>query len=260
MRNLYLRAVMLFVAFGFITLSGALAYPLATPYAGTGTKQTLTVTGAIRQQQNYDPNLNFAGSTSAPGVALGDTMTLTLSWDSDQVYYPTAQIPNAKRLGWTAVALADGNSFNSVTLSVGSLTYTLADQYCYDPTNLPTCGQQFAYGPTILFKDGQFAGLDSCLGIDTGFQTWACGLALDNLGTPFAVATDGPFRDWNRTANPVIRSRTDNVYFFDTNFSLVYTGWYDITPVTNVPAPGSLALMVAACGLLAAAARRRTRG
>lgn len=249
-------------AYGFATslfvVGTASAYPNATPFPGTGTLETLTEVGQITQIQNYDPNINFTGE--APGdFYVGETMTLTVTYDSAEVYTPSTQIPNAGAYGWTAVPLANGDSFNSVSLTIGSHSWNLSDQFCANPAAGATCGQQFAYGPTLLQRNGQFAGLDSCLGITTQAH-FACGLALDNLGTPFAQATDGPLVQANAMANPVIPTRSDNVYIGDSATGSIFAvGHYDSTFFTAVPEPEAWALMLAGFGLVGAASRARRR-
>ena len=238
-----------------LTAGGAVAYPNAPAFPGTGTLVTLHETGVVAEQLGYDPNLNYMGDGAPPGVALGDAISLTVTYDSAEVYTPSIQIPGAAAYGFTAVPLGNGDSFNSVTLTAGSDTFTLADQLCVDPSQGATCGQQFAYGPTLLFKNGAFIGLDSCLGVTTQ-STFACGLALDNLGTPYAVATDGPLRDANAAANPIVPDRADNIYFGDTSDgSISLVGHYDIVPATAVPEPLTWNLMILGFGLVGAGLR-----
>ena len=239
--------------------SAASAYPNATPFPGTGTLETLTEVGQITQVQGYDPYWNYTGEAPPSDFYVGQQMTLTVTYDSAEVYTPSAQIPNAAQYGWTAVPLANGDSFNSVSLTIGSHTWNLSDQLCVDPSAGATCGQQFAYGPTLLQRNGQFAGLDSCLGIQTQAY-FACGLALDNLGTPLAQATDGPVAQANAMANPVIPTRSDNVYIGDTTTGSVFAvGHYDSTFFTAVPEPEAWALVLTGFGVMGAAFRARRR-
>jgi hypothetical protein len=239
--------------------TSAAAYPIAAPFPGTGTLETLTETGAITQQQGVDPFFNPDGLSPPPGLSVGTPFTLTVTYDSNEVYSPNTQIPDAALHGWTAVPLGNGDSFNSLTLSAGPYTWNISDMLCFDPSNQPTCGQQFAYGPTLLFKDGHFAGLDGFLGATTQ-PVFAIDAALDELGTGFARQTDGPWHDFNAQANPVIPTRADNIGFgFSSGFyDITVVGHFNINPYfTSAPEPAAWMMMLVGIGGLGVLLRRR---
>ena len=155
---------------------GAVAFAaLVSATAAQAAVVTISRTGHIFgliTNTTVNPN----GITQAGGIAVGDKITEMITFDSSEVG-PLMAGPNASPdpllidPNFTGVALGNGNPANSLSLTVGPDTVTLADFVCAGDTagNGSPCatanGLDFLLGPTAIFYKGDFIGVDSLFGI-----------------------------------------------------------------------------------------------
>ena len=226
---------------------------------------TISRTGHIVAEIT-NTTVNPNGVTQAGGIAVGDKITETISFDSSEVgplmAGPTAN-PNPLLTDpdFTGVALGNGNPANSLSLTVGPDTVTLADFVCAGDTagNGSPCaaaiGLDFLLGPTAIFYKGDFIGVDSLFGIG---------------GSPFTHDNIGDF------VKLYLTDPADAVAFFGTSrpdlflvqdagvIDSVFQGSFDGPAVSipgygGAPEPASWALMISGFGLVGATLRQRRR-
>jgi PEP-CTERM motif len=209
--------------------------------------QTITRTGRVVQQIT-SPGPNPGGVTSIPGVAVGDAIHFSATYDDADVYHPS---PARTFLGepvWglTAYGLGNGNPVNAVSLTIGSLSFDLSDQICFqNAACIAANGLEFPTGPTLLFQNQRFFGMDSCL--IPGGGPFVCQLVLDNLAPTFQGMNTWAFG----------YTRSDLFLINDGAGNFVFLGQYDGPGVGGVPEPASWAMLIAGFGLTGAAMRRR---
>jgi hypothetical protein len=211
--------------------------------------QTITRSGRVVQQIRRS-GFNPGGATSIPGVAVGDAIAFSATYDDADAYTPA---PARTFLGenvWglTAYGLGNGNPVNAASLTVGSLNFDLSNQLCFqDPACIAARGLEFPTGPTLLFHGSTFLGMDSCL--NPGSGPFVCQLVLDNLAPTFQ----------GRNKNVFGYTRSDLFLINDGAGNFVFLGQYDGPGVAGVPEPASWAMLIMGFGLSGAAMRRRRR-
>jgi PEP-CTERM motif len=238
---------------------------MAAATSASATVEKITRSGSIFAPVT-NAIVNPNGITQAGGVAVGDKITETITFDSSEVGRLTAgpaadPDPLLADPNFTGVALGNGDPANSLTLTVGPDTVTLADFVCAGDTsaNGSPCaaanGLDFRLGPTAIFYKGSFIGVDSLFGIG---------------GSPFTHDNVGDF------VKSYLTDPTDAVAFFGTSrpdlflvqdaglIDVVFEGSFDgpavvIPGYAAVPEPASWALMIFGSGLTGIAMRRRAR-
>ncbi len=245
-----------------IVVASAVALLVAT--GATANIVTITRTGSILARVT-NPVVNPNGVTEAGGIAIGDKISETFTFDSSEVgplkAGPAANPdPLLTDPNFTGVALGNGNPANSLSLTVGPDSVTLADFVCGGDTaaNGSPCaaanGLDFLLGPTAIFYKGTFIGVDSLFGIG---------------GSPFTHDNVGDF------VKSYLSDPIDTVAFFGTDrpdlflvqdsglVDVVFEGSFDGPPIEipgySVPEPSTWALMLAGFGLTGIAMRRRRR-
>lgn len=219
--------------------------------------QTITRHGSIFHQFAPDFVYNPDGLTSLLDFQVGDAIDLTITYD-DAELGPLVRGVNASpdplltNPHITGVALGNGNPANSVTFTVGSHTVGLADFACApDPIACEAAtGFDFHYGPTAIFNNGQFLGIDSLFGIG---------------GSPFTNANIGQFVKYVLVdGDPILAAeigapnRTDYVFLQSAGGgNVVFLGKFDGPGIAAVPEPASWAMLVGGFFMLGAVLRRR---
>ena len=228
-------------------LSGlALAAASAAPAAAT--VRTITRSGHVIAQIPQDPFWNAAGLTTLPGITLGDSIAFSATYDDADLQTPW---PRSTAFGEIynnpsvhTVGLGNGNPVNAVSLKVGQLDFQLSDQFCFqDAACIAANGLEFSTGPTLMFHNKGYLGMDSCL---HAHGVFACQLVFDNLN-PFIAAQNTKILGY---------SRPDTYIFADEGFNTVFFGQFD-GKAPGVPEPSAWALMITGFGLAGAALRRR---
>lgn len=222
---------------------------VATP--ALATPQSINRTGHVISQIPKDGFWNPAGLGSLPGIALGDAIHFSATYDDADVETPW---PRATAFGEVfnrpdvhTVGLGNGNPVNAVSLDVGALHFDLSDQFCFrDAACIAANGLEFDTGPTLMFHNSSYLGMDSCLHAHAVF---ACQLVFDNIN-PFIAAQNERLLGY---------SRSDIYIFADESFNTVFFGKFD-GPAVAVPEPSTWALMIAGFGLAGSALRRRRTG
>lgn len=230
----------------FLPAAALAALLIATP--ALATPQSITRTGHVIAQIPQDDFWNGAGLASLPGIALGDTIQFSATYDDADAETPW---PRATAFGEVydrpdihTVGLGNGRAGNSASLDVGGLHFDLADQFCFqDPGCIAANGLEFDTGPTLMFHGAGFLGMDSCL---HAHGVFACQLVFDNLN-PFIAAQNARILGY---------SRPDIYVFADEAFNTVYFGQFD-GAAPGVPEPANWALMILGFGGCGLALRRR---
>ena len=223
------------------------AAALLAASAANATVQTITRTGSVFHLVT-EAFLNPDGLTSLPGINLGDALSLSITYD-DADAYVAPQFPGQNVI---AVPLGNGNPVNAVSLTVGTQHFSLTDQYCFQGQ----CGQEFDHGPTALFHNGQFLGLDSAL---NNAEIGGCECVLDNL-TPSTDTSITPYgnKDLFGILTPAVAPRSDIFFFATPGFGdVVFLGQFDGPGVAAVPEPASWALLIGGFGCIGGALRQR---
>ena len=210
--------------------------------------QTINRTGHVISQIPKDDFWNAAGLTELAGIAVGDAIHFSATYDDADLETPW---PRSTAFGESfddpsihTVGLGNGNPVNAVSLDVGSLHFQLRDQFCFqDAACIAANGLEFATGPTLMFHNNNYLGMDSCLHANGVF---ACQLVFDNLN-PFVGEQNSRLLGYNRP---------DIYVFADESFNTVFFGQFD-GPAPGVPEPAGWALMIAGFGLVGASFRRR---
>lgn len=210
--------------------------------------QSISRTGHVVAQIPQDGFWNAAGLTSLGGIAVGDAIHFSATYDDADLETPwprsTAFGEVYDRPDIHTIGLGNGRAGNAVSLDVGALHFDLGDQFCFqDAACIAANGLEFGTGPTLMFHNATYLGMDSCLHANGVF---ACQLVFDNLN-PFIAG---------QNANILGYSRPDIYVFADESFNTVFFGQFD-GAAPGVPEPAAWALMLlgfAACG---AALRRR---
>ena len=223
---------------------------LAVVTAGSGAQaavQTITRTGSVFHLIT-EPFLNPDGLTSLPGIALGDALSFSATYD-DADAHVASQFPGQNVV---AVSLGNGNPVNAVSLTIGSQHFSLTDQYCFHGQ----CGQEFDQGPTLLFHNGQFLGLDSAL---NNAQIGGCECVLDNLtlSTDTNVTPYGN-KDLFGILTPAVAPRSDIFFLSTPGFGdVVFLAQFDGPGVAAVPEPATWVLLIGGFGFVGGALRAR---
>jgi hypothetical protein len=219
---------------------------LAAP--AVASPQTITRTGHIVAQIPQDGFWNAAGLTSLGGLAVGDAIHVTATYDDADLETPwprsTAFGEVYNRPDVHTVGLGNGNPVNAVSLDVGGLHFDLSDQFCFqDSACIAANGLEFATGPTLMFHNQTYLGMDSCL---HAHEIFACQLVFDNLN-PFIAAQNERLLGY---------SRSDIYVFADESFNTVFFGQFD-GAAPGVPEPAAWSLMIGGFGLAGGVLRRR---
>lgn len=224
----------------------AAALLLATTGASAAV-QTITRTGSVVQRIT-SPGPNPGGVTSIPGVAVGDTIHFSATYDDADGYTPAPArtFLGEPVSGLTAYGLGNGNPVNAASLTIGALRFDLSNQLCFqNAACIAANGLEFPTGPTLLFHNGNFLGMDSCL--IPGGGAFVCQLVLDNLAPTF--------QGMNRAAFGYTRS--DLFLINDGAGNFVFLGQFDGPGIAGVPEPASWALLITGFGMTGATMRRR---
>ena len=231
-----------------ISAAALAAALIATP--SLAAERTISRTGHVISQIPQDGFWNPAGVTALAGIAVGDAIHFSATYDDADLETPwprsTAfgEVYNNPRVH--TVGLGNGNPVNAVSLEVGDLHFQLSDQFCFqDAACIAANGLEFATGPTLMFQNDTYLGMDSCL---HAHGVFACQLVFDNLN-PFIGGQNARLLGYNRP----------DVYIFaDESFNTVFFGQFD-GRAPGVPEPASWALMIAGFGMTGALLRRRPR-
>ena len=227
--------------------AAALAAALIAAPALAGGK-TIARTGHVISQIPQDGFWNPAGLTDLAGIAVGDEIQFQATYDDADLETPW---PRSTAFGEVydnpqvhTVGLGNGNPINAVSLDVGGLHFQLSDQFCFqDAACIAANGLEFSTGPTLMFHNNTYLGMDSCL---HAHGVFACQLVFDNLN-PFIGGQNARLLGYNRP----------DVYIFaDESFNTVFFGQFD-GHAPGVPEPAGWALMIAGFGLAGARLRRR---
>ena len=240
-----------------IIFSAMLALTATT--AATAATQTITRTGRIIAAVPPGTllNTNPRSITGLSDFAIGQAINFSATYDDADVTFPGII---TRRNGQTLsnsdvsiVGLGNGNPVNAVSLTIGSHNFTLADQGCFqNPVCIFNRRMDFPAGPTLMFHQGRFLGMDSCLiegggGFGTGITV--CQLVLSSLiqrtGLPAAYQN---LLGYSRSDIYLIRSAT---------FKTAFIGQFDGPGIGGVPEPASWAMLISGFGLTGAAMRRR---
>ena len=231
-----------------ISAAALAAALIATP--SLAAERTISRTGHVISQIPQDGFWNPAGVTALAGIAVGDAIHFSATYDDADLETPwprsTAfgEIYNNPQVH--TVGLGNGNPVNEVSLEVGSLHFQLSDQFCFqDAACIAANGLEFATGPTLMFQNDTYLGMDSCL---HAHGVFACQLVFDNLN-PFIG---------NQNARLLGYNRPDIYIFADEGFNTVFFGQFD-GDAPGVPEPSGWALMIAGFGMTGAMLRRRPR-
>ena len=231
-----------------ISAAALAAALIATP--SLAAERTISRTGHVISQIPQDGFWNPAGVTALAGIAVGDAIHFSATYDDADLETPwprsTAfgEIYNNPQVH--TVGLGNGNPVNEVSLEVGSLHFQLSDQFCFqDAACIAANGLEFATGPTLMFQNDTYLGMDSCL---HAHGVFACQLVFDNIN-PFIG---------NQNARLLGYNRPDVYIFADESFNTVFFGQFD-GRAPGVPEPASWALMIAGFGMTGALLRRRPR-
>ena len=231
-----------------ISAAALAAALIATP--SLAAERTISRTGHVISQIPQDGFWNPAGVTALAGIAVGDAIHFSATYDDADLETPwprsTAfgEIYNNPQVH--TVGLGNGNPVNAVSLEVGSLRFQLSDQFCFQDTAcIAANGLEFATGPTLMFQNDTYLGMDSCL---HAHGVFACQLVFDNIN-PFIG---------NQNARLLGYNRPDIYVFADESFNTVFFGQFD-GRAPGVPEPASWALMIAGFGMTGALLRRRPR-
>jgi len=228
----------------------AVAAALAVAGPTTAATQTINRAGHVVFHVPLDPVFNPGGATSIPGVALGDTITFSATYDDADLFDASGSTTFLGEVvtasNFKGVELGNGNPVNAASVTVGSQHFDLSDQVCFqDSVCSAAAGQEFPLGPTLLFKDGKFLGMDSCLVQGSGIGL--CSLVLDNLAPTL--------QGFNRAL--LGYTRTDLFLVNDPNFNTVFIGQFDGPGIAGIPEPASWALMIAGFACVGVTSRRR---
>lgn len=230
---------------------------LTATTAATAATQTVTRTGRIVAAVPPGTPLNPNGQIGLGDFAVGQTLSFSATYDDADVQFPgTITRRNGQRLtspDVSTVGLGNGNPTNALSLTVGSHSFGLADQGCFQNTAcMAQRGMDFPAGPTLMFYKGSFLGMDSCLiegggGFGTGFTV--CQLVLSSLipQTGLANAYKGVL-GYTRSDIYVIRSPLAG--------RTAFLAQFDGAGIAAVPEPGTWAMLIGGFGLTGAAMRR----
>ncbi len=231
---------------------------LTTTTAATAATQTVTRTGKIIAAVPPGNPLNPKGQVGLGDFAIGQTLNFSASYDDADVQFPgTITRKNGQKLSnayISTVGLGNGNPTNAMSLTVGSHSFGLADQGCFQDTACMIArNMDFPAGPTLMFYKGNFLGMDSCLiegggGFGTGFTV--CQLVLSSLipQTGLANVYKG-ILGYSRSDIYVVRSPLAG--------RTAFLAQFDGAGIGGVPEPASWAMLIAGFGLTGAAMRRR---
>jgi hypothetical protein len=239
-----------------LTILTVAAGLLATPMASAAT-QTITRTGHIVAQIPIDDFFNY-GATGIDGVSVGQAFSFSATYDDADkvnpgtVYTFLGEPVSSPNFG--AVGLGNGDPVNAVSITLGSHSFQLSDQGCFqDSACIAANGMEFPTGPTLLFDGSNFLGMDSCLiegGAGFGTGVTMCSLVLDNLA-PTVQSYNTSYLGYTRTDLFLINDASGNSVFY---------GQFDgpgVAGLAAVPEPASWAMMIGGFGLIGAMARRR---
>ncbi len=230
----------------FLQAAALAATLIATP--ALATPQSITRTGHVIAQIPQHGFWNAAGLTSLGGIAVGDAIHFSATYDDADLETPwprsTAFGEVYNRPDIHTVGLGNGRAGNAVSLDVGALHFDLDDQFCFqDAGCIAANGLEFDTGPTLMFRNSTYLGMDSCLH-DHG--VFACQLVFDNLN-PFIAG---------QNASVLGYSRLDIYVFADEAFNSVFFGQFN-GAAPGVPEPAFWALMLLGFGGCGLALRRR---
>ena len=212
--------------------------------------QTINRTGHVISQIPQDGFWNPAGLTELAGIGVGQAIQFSATYDDADLETPW---PRSTAFGESyndpsvhTVGLGNGNPVNAVSLDVGSLHFQLSDQFCFqDAACISANGLEFSTGPTLMFHNAAYIGMDSCL---NAHGVFACQLVFDNLN-PFIGEQNSRLLGYNRP---------DIYIFADESFNTVFFGQFDGS-APGVPEPASWALMIAGFSLIGVTLRRRAQ-
>lgn len=232
---------------------------LTATTAATAATQTVTRSGKIiaAVPPGTPLNSNPGGIIGLSDFAIGQAINFSATYDDADVAFPgTITRRNGQKLtnpDISIVGLGNGNPVNSVSLTIGSHNFNLADQGCFqDPVCIFNRRMDFPAGPTLMFHQGNYLGMDSCLiegggGFGTGITV--CQLVLSSLikqtGLPDVYKS---LLGYSRSDIYIIRSAT---------FKTAFIGHFDGPGISSVPEPASWAMLIAGFGLTGTAMRRR---
>jgi hypothetical protein len=234
-----------------ILLAAALA--MATPALAAPVTYSRTGKVVAAVPKSF-PNPN--GLTSLPGINVGDSISMSVTFDSDDLETP-GSITNF--FGYTltnphiqTAQLGNGNPVNAYSLQIGQVTADLTDQMCFGDSDCAKAnGMEFPLGPTVMLYRNRLLGVDSCLWPDgVGQGVRLCQLTLDMI-------TPNPAYD---LATSVLGyNRSDLYYLADASSLAVLIGQWDGPGIASVPEPATWSLFIAGFGAVGWAARRRRK-
>lgn len=232
---------------------------LTATTAATAATQTITRTGKIiaavppGKLFNNDPGAIVGLSD----FAIGQTINFSATYDLADVQFPgTITRMNGQTLtnpDVSTVGLGNGNPVNAMSLTVGSHSFGLADQGCFQDTAcMITRRMDFPAGPTLMFHKGNFLGMDSCLiegggGFGTGITV--CQLVLSSLIPQTGLPA--------RYIDLLGYSRSDIYLIRSAAGKTAFVGQFDGAGIAAVPEPTSWAMLITGFGLTGATLRRR---
>ena len=240
-----------------LTLAAAALAAALVATSALASPQTLNRTGHVIFQVPQNDALNPAGVTAIDGIALGDTIQFSATYDDADLVNPGTDFTFAgEPVGgpnFRSVGLGNGNPVNAASLTIGSHSWGLQDQLCYqDAACITANGLELPTGPTLLFNGGTFLGMDSCLvegggGFFTGVTV--CDLALDNLAPTFQGIN----------MSVLGYTRTDLFLIADPDFNFTFIGQFDGPGVAGIPEPATWAILLLGFGGIGAALRHGRR-